>query len=1079
MKIETAVIKTKLMIPRRRSEVLSRPRLLSILSEIIEYKLMIVAAPAGYGKTSLLVDFSYHTELPVCWFSLDPLDNDPLRFIAHFICAMQMRFPKFGKLALSALSDLTQDNLNFDPVIAAIVNDAYENITEHFIFVLDDYHLIRDNKEIEPFINRIIQEMAENCHFIIASRVLLTLPDLSLLVARNQVAGLSFEELAFVPDEVKQLILSNYHQVITEERASELVTQTEGWITGLLLSTELSPKGNEDRLRLAKVSGIGVYEYLTQQVFDRQPDDVKLFLLRTSLLEEFDASLCAKVIGKALELGRYPWHEKIEQILRDNLFVLSVGEQTVFLRYHHLFRDFLQNRMRLEYPDDTLKIERALALNYVEHHQWEQAYEIYNRLGDKKSLLKLIFEASSSMITGGKLNTLSSWFDDVSEAELQNSPELLSIKASISLIRGNSELSLSLFNQAITGLRAPGKENDLVTALNRRSMVFSHLGKYHDSLRDANEAISLTENIKGMEASRAESFRIRGMCLSNQGDLLSALDSFINSRNIFSSFGNREDIATVLMEMGLTQRRLGNFENAEKDYEEALRQWQSSGNSLWQSNVLNNLGFLQNLRGQYEQAALSFEKSLQYAKMAGYPRGEGFGLISLGDLYRDLRASNEAIQAYEMARQIVDETHESAMEKYLIISQASLRRIEKKYDEAIQLMDFVGEKILKDVSKFELDFWRTEKVTLLLAQNITESVENELTDLETIYDRQGNLTEILKVKLLQAVYYFIKGNWINGELALKQVFESRIREAAINLIVQVGSEFNSVFRSAAQHIIGSEPVMAILEDVARYEEHFPEYRKNLKRQNSVIQFTSYQVSIRAFGKMQVKVGDHMVSTSEWKSQTARDLMYYLLAHPTGATKEDIGEVFWPDSTPEELRLRFKNTIYRLRRAVGNDVITYTDDIYQFNRSIDYDYDVEHFQREYAQAQSAQDIDSQIKHYKASISAYQGEFLPKVEGSWVYSQREQYQRQFINGTLKLANLLLQQSHYNSAIQYCKRILEQDVCNEAAYRLMMLIYAAMEDRAAIKRIYETCRMTLIKELNIEPGENTRNLLETLLN
>ena len=145
MKLETAVIKTKIMIPRRRSEVLTRPRLLSILEDILDVKLLIVAAPAGYGKTSLLVDFTYHTQLPVCWFALDSLDGDPQRFIAHFISALQMRFPKFGKIAFGALSDLNQDNLNYDPIIAAIVNDAYENITEHFVFVLDDYHLVRDN----------------------------------------------------------------------------------------------------------------------------------------------------------------------------------------------------------------------------------------------------------------------------------------------------------------------------------------------------------------------------------------------------------------------------------------------------------------------------------------------------------------------------------------------------------------------------------------------------------------------------------------------------------------------------------------------------------------------------------------------------------------------------------------------------------------------------------------------------------------------------------------------------------------------------------------------------------------------
>ena len=1078
MKLETAVIKTKIMIPRRRSEVLSRPRLLAFLEDILDVRLLILAAPAGYGKTSLLVDYAYHTQLPVCWYSLDALDTDPQRFIAHFISALQIRFPKFGKLAFSALSEFNEENLNLDPIIAAIVNDAFENITEHFVFIIDDYHLLRDNKIIESFLNRIVQEMAENCHFIIASRILLTLPDLSLLVAHNQVAGLSFEELAFSAEEVKQLILANYHQVITDERANELVSQTEGWITGLLLSTQLSQKGNEERMRLAKVSGIGVYEYLAQQVFDRQPEEVKRFLLRTSLLEEFDATLCSQVIGKALDLGRYPWHEKLDQILHDNLFILSVGEDTLFLRYHHLFRDFLQNRMRLEYPEETARIEKMLAHYYSEHHQWEQAYAIYRRIGEHKELLELIHDAGLSMITQGKVITLAKWFDEIDEVELVALPELLSIKATIALIRGDVEGSLRLLNQAVTGLRVPGKEVDLTRSLNRRSMVNNHLGKYTEALHDADESIEITEDEKGMEVNRAEAFRMRGLCLFQQGDLLGALDSLIKSRDLFVTFGNEEDVGEVLMEMGLAQRRLGNFENAEKAYEEALTQWHSSGNALLQSHVLNNLGYLQNLRSQYEQASLSFEKALQYARLAAYPRGEGFYLISLGDLYRDLRALNEAEQAYQMAEKIVEETHDSSMEIYLALSNAILSRYAGKYVRTTEIMQNAKALVEREGSKYENDLWRLEFSILQLAQKNTAGQLDELNQLQNTFERQGNITDAYRTNLLIAVCLFIEEKWAAGRGIIQEIQESRIREAASNLLMQICLEFADVFHAAAQHLIGLEPLLDLIQESTTFERKIPEIRRLLKRQNTVIQFTSFQVTIRALGKMQVKVGDHIVNTSDWKSTTARDLFFFLLAHPNGATKEEIGEVFWPDSTPEELRLRFKNTVYRLRRAVGNEVVTFADEIYQFNHSIDYDYDVERFQREFALAQTSEDTEAEIKHFKAGAALYQGPFLAKINQSWVLTQREQFEHQFIEGSLKLANLLMQQGHNNSALQYCKRVLDQDSCNEAAYRLIMLTYAAMEDRAAVKKTFETCRITLENELGIEPNETTRNLLETLL-
>jgi ATP/maltotriose-dependent transcriptional regulator MalT len=468
---------------------------------------------------------------------------------------------------------------------------------EHFVFIIDDYHLIRDCKSIEPLLTASCKRWLKNCHFIMASRVLLTQPDLSLLVARNQVAGLSFEELAFLPEEVKQLISVNFHQTITDERAEELVSQTEGWITGLLLSTPISTRGTEDRIRLAKVSGIGVYEYLAQQVFDRQSEEMQKFLLRTSLLEEFSVQLCNKVIGHSLNLGRYPWQEMVNQILRDNLFVLSVGEETQFLRYHHLFRDFLQNRMRLQFPEESAKIERTLAKNCIEQHLWEQAYAILSRLGDEESILKLIYDAAPFMINSGKLITLSNWLEQVPAERLQKAPELISIQATILLVRGDVAASIKLLDRAIEGLKKSSKEIDLGRSLNRRSIANNHLGNYNESLKDADQAITLTENKPGLESIRAEAFRMRGLSLFQQGDLLGSLDALNNSRYLFESFGNKEDIAGVLMELGLPNP-VGNFDSAEKSVQDALERWQTSGNLNVAAKYSITWVSYKNLRGQ-------------------------------------------------------------------------------------------------------------------------------------------------------------------------------------------------------------------------------------------------------------------------------------------------------------------------------------------------------------------------------------------------------------------------------------------------------------------------------------------------
>jgi LuxR family transcriptional regulator, maltose regulon positive regulatory protein len=294
---------TRILLPRRRGDLMSRERLLTLLYDLLDNKLTIVAAPAGYGKTTLLIDFANHIEYPVCWYAIDPLDRDPQRFLAYFISALHVKFPRFGERSMAALTASLQGEFNLDHITTIIINDAYENISEHFVIVLDDYHLVDGSKPVDQFVSRFIQDVDENGHMFIASRTLLTLPDFPLMVARSQVGGLSFEELAFQSEELQSLLLQNYQISISDQVSQEYVSQTEGWITGLLLSTQAIQEKIPDRRRVAKVSGVGLNEYL-EQILVQLPPDLQKFLLRSSLLEEFDARLCAEVIGTALGFER-------------------------------------------------------------------------------------------------------------------------------------------------------------------------------------------------------------------------------------------------------------------------------------------------------------------------------------------------------------------------------------------------------------------------------------------------------------------------------------------------------------------------------------------------------------------------------------------------------------------------------------------------------------------------------------------------------------------------------------------------------------------------------------------------------
>src|SRR5512134_3234083 len=230
------ISKTKIIVPYRRHELLSRPRLLESMQSLLDNKLLLLSAPAGYGKTSLLIDLAQNINMPVCWFSVDLMDRDPQRFLAYLIASLAEQFSRIGEASRPQLNRLKSIEQDAESLLVTLTNEIYEQIEEDFLLIVDDFHLLDDFPVISALVNRFLALVVENCHVLLSSRTLPNLDDVTLMVAREQVAGLNHVELAFVPREVQALYAQNYHQHLSDEAAHEFVEETGGWITGMVLS---------------------------------------------------------------------------------------------------------------------------------------------------------------------------------------------------------------------------------------------------------------------------------------------------------------------------------------------------------------------------------------------------------------------------------------------------------------------------------------------------------------------------------------------------------------------------------------------------------------------------------------------------------------------------------------------------------------------------------------------------------------------------------------------------------------------------------------------------------------------------
>jgi LuxR family maltose regulon positive regulatory protein len=1067
------VTRTKVLLPGRPPSLLTRPRLIDLLEGSLDRRLILITAPAGYGKTSLLVDLAHQAELPICWYALDPLDQDLQRFAAHLIASIAQRFPGFGSRSAAAVQDIRTGDPDLDRLVRTIVNEVYDLIREHFIMVLDDYHLVRDSSVVNRFVSQFIQRVDENCHLILSSRTLLPLPDLPLMVARSQVGGLDFEELAFRPHEVQALVLQNHHLTMPQGEAEELARHTEGWITGLLLSTQTLYQGMADRARVARASGVGLYDYLAQQVLDQQPVRLQDFLLRTSLLEEFDSELCEAILGPGED-----WQELVQAVLRRNLFVLPVENGGLWLRYHHLFQGFLQVQLAQRHPAEPERILRRMAAVFTQEEQWEKAHEALQRLGDPAATADLIEQAGPSMMVGGRLLLLGRWLEALPAEALASRPGLISVRGDVAVMLGQVADGLTWLNQAETALRGAHEGPRLARTLVRRSVAHRFLGHYREALHDADEALALTESGESAGPVRAGAMRARGLGLFHLGQLDQAADWLERSLAAYTALGDEQNRALLLGELGLVHMNRGRCAVAMEHYQRALTYWGRTSNPLRQTTVLNNLGVLYHLKGEYDQAVSYLDEALHCARESGYPHMAAVALAGIGDLYRDLDAPESARDAYRQAQEIAQKADDRFMLRYLALVRADLARLDGDLPQAGHQLEAVAPQIEESGSSYEKGMWQFEMGRLALARGDAPQATRRLEEASRYLDDGGGRAESARVHLYLALACQTAARPQCARTHLELALELRASLESEHTLVVAGRDARGLLEAWRRDPTVGRRVSGLLRQVAQFERDLPALRRRLRWGTSAVVSPPPRLTIQALGRSQVLAGGDPIADPEWQSRKiVRDLFFLLLAHADGLTKEEVGAIFWPDSSPAQLRLRFKNTIYRLRRALGQDVVLFDADLYRFDRSLDYEYDVVLFRAKLRQAQVASDPAERQAAYWEAVNLYQGPYLPEAEGTWVLPEREALHWAYRQALTSVAEHHLLSGEFRESLDCCRRLLTDDRCAEDAHRLAMRAHAAGGNRAAVVRQYQCCRQALLEEIGAPPSPQTEELYRTL--
>ena len=242
--------------------------------------------------------------------------------------------------------------------------------------------------------------------------------------------------------------------------------------------------------------------------------------------------------------------------------------------------------------------------------------------------------------------------------------------------------------------------------------------------------------------------------------------------------------------------------------------------------------------------------------------------------------------------------------------------------------------------------------------------------------------------------------------------------------------------------------------------------------------SDHEMIIKGFGQSRVWIHNRRITSKEWQAYATRDLFFLFMAHSEGLTKDQVGLHLWPDLSNEELDVRLKNTLYRLRKAVGKNVVVLDDLGYRFNKTLDYFYDVETFVTRIKRAEETEDLQEKIAHLLKAVQQYDGDYLSEIDGIWVLPDRERYRLMYLDALQHLAEMYNSLGETESALRYCSMALKEDPVFEEAHRLAMKIHAKEGNRAEIIRQYESCLAAFRENFDFPPSQQTQDLYETLI-
>ena len=1067
----------KVQRPPLRDQTLARDRLLDWLAAKIHHRVILVLADAGYGKTTLLADFSRRTRLKTLWYRLDDDDRDWISFLSHLIAAGREHEPGFAPTTAAMLSDLSMGGPSRDAATDVFLREL-SAIAEHgAVLILDDFHLVDESPEVRLIARELVARAPERLSIVFVSRRAPTIP-LARLRASGEVADLGTDDLRFDAAETGRLFAETFGRELEPEVLADVTARTEGWAASLqLVQAALRDRTPAEIRRFVRsLSGADqeLYDYLAEEVVGDLPDDLQQFLMRTSILQVVSADLAGVVTGlDAAEVA-------VMTAAAERLTLLGRpprsgrGPQ----RYHPLVRGFLEARLRASWSNEAVAALHHRAAEAAAAVDWRVAAYHYREAGDHDSVASTIAAAIPEIMGSGQHAVAVEEIERVppesrlpvlglvtSRIQMQQRDYDAAIEASHSILEavepGSQESDYALLNLITLYLAAGLGDRSLPLATRLRETTSNaQLRLIADGtglMIDASQSGSLdamSKHLKAMaELQRGVHPHFYGVTMLNlainsiaQDELKLAVDYAAAAVDALEETSSRIELSAALMARGYALTLLGFTDEGQTAVDFAMRADElealferadladsfvdPEGARLLLDSLDNFEGLSRNVRAIFNLQYALFNARRGRHREAGAMVSEmsahGVGFFVGFSTQRAITVAYVAVASgSSSAPELVAKAHHAAQQQ----GATRWRRIAD---------------LLRAFGASSSDFGEAVKsVGTVAPWNVTFVAD--------LVSRRLDELDATVIQIIENAVRLHPGRW-------RFVLRERIGTA------QPGE---GLIAARLLEPIGDRSDVQRLRSYARRQRKLPGASILGRR---LARSLADRALVEDQNRVSIIVGSRQVAGSAIRRKVLGLLCFLLTKPAMSSTRDQVLDALWPELYPLDALNSLNQTVYFLRRVLEE---SYVDDLSP--GYLHHDSDLIWLDPELVTSRSNEcrllikslPVEPTPDQVAALVKAYEGRFALDFEyEEWASPYRDWLHASYLEIVERAVTADLETGHFERGIGLARHVLDVDPSAEHVEVSLLRLYRASGAHAAAAEQYSHYATTMRDQLGVEP-------------